>query len=51
MKLVLKESVSFYSQPKVRCREYFEYFLMRQKYEKMIIIINTINSKTLSTNE
>ena len=30
-----KESVSLYSQPKVRCREYFEYyFLMGSKSEK-----------------
>ena len=30
-KISFKEGVSLHSQPKVRFREYFEYFLMRQK--------------------
>ena len=30
-KILFKEGVSLHSQPKVRFREYFEYFLMRQK--------------------
>ena len=31
----LKEGVSVNSQPKVRFREYFRYFLMRQKFQKI----------------
>ena len=31
-----KENVSLHTQPKVRYKEYFVYFLMRQKYKKKI---------------